>query len=254
MASPKIAFAGDRDVAVGVLRHLVDGGAEPSALLVPEESSHAGELRALCPALEPERILVGRAFAEPAAIDLLAQLDLDFIVCVHFPLIVPATVLELPRHGVLNLHPAYLPWGRGWHTPSWAILEGTPAGATLHFMDAGLDSGDIVDQERLEVDPADTAHTLYARLKALELEVFKRAWQLLAEGTYERRPQPEGGTAHRRAELLEEEVQRIDPQAPAHATLLRLRALTTDRWEEAAFYESDGRRYRVRVEIREDRG
>jgi methionyl-tRNA formyltransferase len=253
MPTPRIAFAGDRDVAVRVLRHLTDEGVEPLALLVPEAASHAAELRALCPALAPERIVVGRAFADPAGLELLARLDLDVIVCVHFPLIVPEAVLELPRHGALNLHPAYLPWGRGWHTPSWAILEGTPAGATLHFMDTGLDSGDIVDQERLEIGPGDTAHTLYARLKDLELEIFERAWPLLAEGTYERRPQPEGGSQHRRADLLDDDVQRIDPQAPAQATLQRLRALTTDRWEEAAFYEVDGRRFRVRVEIREDR-
>ena len=254
MPTPRIAFAGDRDVAVGALRHLVDQGVEPSALLLPEAASHAGELRALCPSLGPDHVLIGSAFSESAGVELLSGLDLDFIVCVHFPLIVPEAVLELPRHGALNLHPAYLPWGRGWHTPSWTILEGTPAGATLHFMDAGVDSGDIVDQERLETDPGDTAHTLYARLKDLELEVFKRAWPLLSDGDHERRPQPDGGSQHRRADLLEDDVQRIDPQAPTRATLERLRALTTDRWEEAAFYESDGRRYRVRVEIREDRG
>ncbi len=254
MSAPRIAFAGDRDVAVEVLRYLVDQGAEPSALLMPEDASHGGELRALCPSLAPGQILVGRAFAEAAGMELLRRLELDFIVCVHFPLIVPKAVLELPRAGVLNLHPAYLPWGRGWHTPSWAILEGTPAGATLHFMDTGVDSGDIVDQERLEPDPGDTAHTLYARLKELELEVFERAWPLLAEGTYERRPQPEGGSRHRRADLLDDDVQRLDPQAPTQAALERLRALTTDRWEEAAFYEANGRRFRVRVEIREDRG
>lgn len=249
MPQPRIAFAGDRDVGVGALRFLLGQGVEPLALLVPENASHAGEIERLCPRLKPLR---GNAFREPDGLAHLRELALDLIVCVHFPLLIPSEVLSVPRVGVLNLHPAYLPWGRGWHTPSWALLEGTPAGATLHFMDAGVDSGDIVDQQRLEIDPGDTAHSLYARLKELELEVFERAWPLLAAGTYQRRPQPERGTRHRRDELLDEGLQRIDPEAPARELLLKLRALTTDRWEEAAWYESEGRRYRVRVEIAED--
>lgn len=237
-----------------VLRFIRSRGTEPLALLIPDDASHGQELVDLSPALEPERVLRGARFREPSGVELLRGLELDFLIGVHFPLLVPQEVLDLPRRGVLNLHPAYLPWGRGWHTPSWAILEGTPAGATLHFMDEGLDSGDIVDQERLEVLPADTADTLYQRLKRLERAVFERAWPALVDGTYERRPQPEGGSAHRRSELLEERIQRIDlhrPEPPEEL-LRRLRALSTDRWQEAAWYEVDGRRYRVRLTIAED--
>ena len=248
---PRIAFAGDRDVAVGVLRFLRGEGVEPLVLLLPEDSSHGDELLALCPWLAPERVLRGGSFAEPEGVRLLASLALDWILCVHFPLIVPGPVLSLPREGALNLHPGFLPWGRGWHTPSWALLEGSPAGATLHFMDEGLDTGDIVAQERLEVSPGDTAHSLYRRLKRLELELFRRTWPALAAGSYDRRPQEGSGSSHRRSELLEDRVQRIDlaESTTAGELLRRLRALTTDRWEEACWYEAGGRRYPVRTEI-----
>jgi methionyl-tRNA formyltransferase len=68
---------------------------------------------------------------------------------------------------VLNLHPV-LPYNKGWNTPSWAILDNTTYGATLHFMTEALDEGDIIHQKKLEIVFADTANTLYQ--KALELE------------------------------------------------------------------------------------
>ena len=90
----------------------------------------------------------------------------------HFPYLLRRPVLDTARAGVLNLHPSYLPYNRGWHTPTWAILDGTPAGASLHYIDESLDTGDLVCQKQAEIDPSDTAHTLYAKLKVLEVQVF----------------------------------------------------------------------------------
>lgn len=252
--SVRYAFAGDRDVAVWVLEYLLGRGERPLALLLsgPERASHAAELEALCSFLPPERVLRGGVFREPAGVEALRALELDLLVCIHFPYLVPAEVLEVPKVGVLNLHPAFLPYNRGWHTPSWALLEGTPVGATLHFMDAGLDTGDVVHQERLHPSPADTANTLYAKLKRLELQVFEAAWPGLAAGSFPRVAQPAEGTAHKRADLAAE--QRIDPGTPVLPGELidRLRALTTSRVDEAAYLERDGRRYRIQVAIHEE--
>lgn len=251
---PRLAFAGDRDVAVQVLDHLLAAGDRPLALLVSDadRASHAHALRARCAHLPDDLVLVGRGFREPEGIARLRALALDLVVCVHFPYVVPDEVLALPRVGVLNLHPALLPWNRGWHTPSWAILDGTPIGATLHFMDRGVDTGDVVHQRELAVREGDTAHALYARLKALEVELFAEAWPALVAGTYARRAQPAGGSSRRRAELFTPEVQRLELDAPttARAVLRRLRALTTSDPRESAYFEDgDGRRLRVRVTI-----
>jgi len=250
----RFAFAGDRDGAVWTLDWLLGSGYRPVGLLVsaPSRASHARELIERCPFLPPERILAGKRFRSPEGRRMLAALDLDWIVGVHFPYLVPREVLELPRRGVLNLHPAFLPYNRGWHTPSWAILDGTPAGATLHFMDEGLDTGDVVHQKRIDPSPADTADTLYARFKALELEVFREAWPRLVDGTWTRTPQdPAAGTFHVRDELCRDDVRRIDldRQVAPRDLLRRLRALTTNDPGEAAWFEEDGRRWRVQVRI-----
>lgn len=252
----RIGFAGDRQIAVDVLRYLSDVHIAPEALMVSshDRASHADELIALCPDLPPGHVVRGGEFRQPAGIALLRGLDLDLLVAIHFPYIVPPEVLSIPRLGVLNLHPAYLPYNRGWHTPSWAILEGTPAGATLHFMDEGLDTGDIVHRQELDVRPGDTADSLYQRVLALELEVFRAAWPRIMDGTYQRTTQdPGAGTVHSRNDLFRPEVQRIDLDRPVEAgeLLRRLRALSTNRPEEAAYYEAGRTRYHIHLTITE---
>ena len=255
---PRIAFAGDRDVAVHVLEVLLARGEQPLALVLPNEdaASHDAAMLQLCERAGISPFVVrARLLDSPATIDTLRKLRLDYIVCVHFPYMVRRPVLELAARGVLNLHPAYLPYNRGWHTPTWSILDGTPAGATLHFMSESLDAGDIVYQEQVAVDPSDTAHTLYLKLKTLEVAVFTEGWQRIVSGSLEPVPQPhERATAHRRRELFEPAVQKLELDAHICAgdLLRRLRALTTSRLDEAAYFERDGRRYRVQVTITPD--
>jgi methionyl-tRNA formyltransferase len=251
----KIAFAGDRDVAVEALAVLLEMGDRPAALLLSDQdrASHDIALVSLCEAagVSPP-VIRGRQLADPRALELLRRLDLDFIVCVHFPYLLRRPVLDTAKSGVLNLHPSYLPYNRGWHTPTWAILEGTPAGASLHYMDESLDTGDVVCQRQSESDPADTAHTLYQKLKALEVEVFREGWSGIRRGLRGGVPQASArGTSHRRQALFDPAVQRIDLEATVSAgdLLRRLRGLTTNRLEEAAYFESGGRKYHVQVTI-----
>lgn len=250
----RFAYAADRDIGVWALEHALAQGDRPVALLVPalDRASHAEELIRLCDHLDEDRIFVGASFRSEEGIARLRELDLDLLVSVHFPYVVPQAVLDLPRHGAVNLHPAYLPYNRGWHTPTWAILEQTPVGATLHRMDPGVDTGDIIHRRQLEVSPGDTANTLYQRLKALELEVFREAWTELRQGQVNASPQdPSEGTSHRRQDLSKSGVQRLDlnERMAVGDLLRRLRGLTTNRWDEAAWFEADGRRYRVQVTI-----
>jgi methionyl-tRNA formyltransferase len=253
----RIAFAGDRDIAVQVLEFILEQGVQPLALLLSEETkaSHAAQLLSLCSHLSPETIFYGKRFTTPQSMNVLKGLNLDYIIGVHFPYIVPANVLAIPRIGVLNLHPAYLPHNRGWHTPSWAILENTPAGSTLHFMDHGVDSGDVILQRELPISHGDTADTLYQRVKKLELEIFREAWPEILSLHPKRSVQNlQIGSQHRRQDLMDESVQRIDldQQVKAADLIRRLRALTTNQISEAAYFEKDGKRYRIQVRIHEE--
>lgn len=241
-------FAGDRDISVWVLDFLIEKVGPPSALLVSEGGSHA-EALAERASLASERILSGQEFRSEKGIELLCQLQPDYIFGIHFPYLISKQVLDIPRIGFLNLHPAFLPFNKGWHTPSWAIFDGTPFGATLHFMSESLDAGDIVHQKEIEVLPSDTANSLYQRVKDLELEVFKEAWPEIASMAPRRVPQINAGTSHRKRDLAE--LQFVDIGSPAiEETFRKLRALTTNSWQEAAYFIKDNTRYFVRIEIK----
>jgi methionyl-tRNA formyltransferase len=198
-----IAFAGDRDVSVDVLSALLELGDVPKALLLSDQdrASHDSALVRVCESagISPP-VIRGRHLSSASSVEFLQRLELDYIVCVHFPYILRRPVLDTASRGVLNLHPSYLPYNRGWHTPTWAILDGTPAGASLHFVDESLDTGDIVCQRHALVDPA---------VQRLELNAVVRTRDLLRQ----------------------------------------LRALTTNRVDEAAYFESGKHRYRVQVTI-----
>lgn len=249
---PKVVFAGDRDIAVDVLDFLNTTDAMIAGLLLPdsEDASHAEQLRDQCDYLDNSRVLSGKTFREPEGIHLLESISPDYIICVHFKYIVPTEVLELPSQGVLNLHPAYLPYNRGWHTPTWAIWDQTPYGATLHFMEPEVDAGDIVARKREPIRIDDTADELYNRVKRTEFDLFKKTWPLLAEFSYERQPQSQSeSTSHERADINDIQQIHLEETVKTGKLLRKLRALTTNDPSEAAVFKHDGEQYRVQVSI-----
>ncbi len=251
--SPRIIYAGDRDIAVSVLKFMLDSGVRPIALLVSDQknASHDVELVKLCSHLKDSQILRGDYFKTKSALRLLQRLNPDYIICVHFPYIFPEGVLNIPRYGVLNLHPAFLPFNRGWHTAIWAIWDGGPFGASLHFMDKGLDSGDIIHQKEIEVYADDTADKLYRRVKKTELKVFQEAWPSIISGSYLRRPQPVGkSTAHKKIDISSLQHIDLNKRIKAGELIKRLAALTTNNLDEAAYFKIGERVYRVQIKIK----
>ena len=250
---PRVLFAGDREIAVQVLDFLLDHEVEVVGLLLPavDQASHSSELRERCSFLPRDSILKPDLFEKPQLTEKISSLNPDFLLSVHFQSLFPPSLLEIPEVAALNLHPAYLPYNRGWHTPSWALLEDTPFGATLHVMTDKLDAGPIVHRKTIDVRPEDTAHTLYQRVQELELKVFTEAWPALCEGSASPKIPDSEGTAHTVSDLHTPDVQRIDLEETTRAGCLldRLRALTTNRIDEAAYFERNGKRYRVQVSI-----
>jgi len=251
----RIAFAGNGDISVKALEFIMGQNIKPLALLLVSNNraSHAEELRQKCSYLEPTKILKGKEFAEEKGKNLLQELALDYIISIHFPYIYPKEVLDIPKHGTINLHPAYLPYNRGWHTASWAIEKRTPFGATLHFMDETIDTGDIIYQKELEIQIDDTAHTLYQRVKELELEIFKEAWPILVSGNYVPKPQPKNrGSIHKKKDIEKLQMLDLDKEYKVEKIIRRLRALTTNKIEEAVYFKINGQKYRVQISVQKE--
>ncbi len=127
--------------------------------------------------------------------------DCDFLISVHWDKIFTKHELEQPRLGALNLHNSYLPWNRGAHACTWAIVDQTPHGATMHWLDGGIDTGSIYHRERLQVREGETADELYQRTAELEVKVFAESMRMLKEGNVQKIPQVGMGSYHRKADF-----------------------------------------------------
>lgn len=251
---PVFLFAGDRGIAVDILTYLVGRGDLPAALCVSagQGASHAEELVRLYREEADGPVLRGDEFRRPEHRHSLGSLDLDLALSVHFPYIVPPDILRVPGRGWINLHPAYLPHNRGWHTPSWAILDKTPAGATLHRMVEEVDAGPIIARRRVPVLAHDTADTLYGRILRAERSLFEDVWPRVRTGDYATIPnRVDEGSFHAKGDLAERGVRFLDlDETTTGADLIdRLRALTTSDPSEACYFQRDGQTVRVSVEL-----
>lgn len=113
--------------------------------------------------------------------ELLAQAGVDAIISVYWPWMIPQPVADLAEVTV-NFHPSLLPYGRGWYPHVHNLINGTPAGVTLHELSSPVDSGRIWAQRSVRVETTDTASDLHARLQAEILKLFRESWNQIASG------------------------------------------------------------------------
>jgi len=153
------------------------------------------------------------------------DLQPDLMVVVAYGQILPQRLLDVPRHGCLNVHTSLLPKYRGAAPIQWAIADGEPeTGVTLMKMDAGLDTGPVLAIRRTPILPADDSQTLHDRLAQLGAELLVETIPAYMAGTLVPRPQPESGANY--AAKIKKEDGRIDWTWPAEKIWNRLRAFT----------------------------
>ncbi len=123
--------------------------------------------------------------AEDKCISLLKEAGVDTVVLAGFMRIVKPKLLEAFPNRVLNIHPAILPAFPGVHSWTQALSYGcNVAGVTVHFVDAGTDSGPIIVQKAVPVLEDDTPETLHARIQVQEHIAYLEALRIIASGAY----------------------------------------------------------------------
>ncbi|MFB3818856.1 MAG: formyltransferase family protein [Candidatus Methylomirabilales bacterium] len=172
-----------RAVAAALLRRLRAAGR-------PAAGAGAPSLAALVAAQEGEHCLVP-ALNGAAAGERLRARGVDLALLGGCPILRPP-VLRAPRLGTLNAHMGVLPRYRGMNVLEWALLEGGEAGISVHFVDPGVDTGDIVYVEALPVLPGDTIPLLKRRAMAQQADLLSRAALAALDGPLPRRPQAAG--------------------------------------------------------------
>lgn len=161
---------------------------------------------------------------DEAFIDELRRLSPDLIVVAAYGQILPQSLLDIPRHGCLNVHTSLLPKYRGAAPIQWAILnDETETGVTIMKMDAGLDTGAILTQQPTPIVVDDTSETLHSRLANLGADLLVRTIPLYVQGNIQPRPQPEEGVSY--APKIKKEDGRINWRRPARAVWNQIRGL-----------------------------
>jgi len=137
------------------------------------------------------------SMADPAVQDLFRQYQPDAICVACFSLVIPRALLDIPRLGVLNVHPSLLPDNRGPEPLFWTFRLGQErTGVTIHVMDERLDSGDILAQESLAVPDEMTYAELEAQTAELGGRLLVQAARELAQGQAVRRAQDESQSTY----------------------------------------------------------
>jgi methionyl-tRNA formyltransferase len=186
----KLIFMGTPDFAVATLSEIIDAGHEV-VLVVSQPDKAVGRSKALkytpvkecaiehgIPVYQPEKI------RDRESIDYLSKYEADAIVVVAFGQIIPKAILDMPRYCCVNVHASLLPRYRGAAPIQWAVLNGDKVtGVTTQRMDEGLDTGDIIMEEEVELREDETSGSLFDRLAVVGAKLCVRTLTAIEDGT-----------------------------------------------------------------------
>src|SRR5881396_1122105 len=204
MSPLRIVFFGTAELACASLSALVESPGFSVAAVVTQPDRPKG--RDLHPQPSPVKVLAAgmplpvlqpeRARHEKF-VQTLGELQPDLIVVAAYGQILPGALLEIPRFGCLNVHASLLPKYRGAAPIQWAILnDEAETGVTIMKMDAGLDTGAILSQEKTPIGPEDTSETLHDRLSDIGARLLVRTIPDYVAGAVDSKPQPAEGATY----------------------------------------------------------
>ena len=228
----RLVFCGTPEFALPSFRHLLGQSHFETVAVFTQPDRPRGRghelssppikqaaLAAAIPVHQPERI---RA---PEVQTLLEELAPDAIVIIAYGQIIPARLLPIPKFGWINLHASLLPKYRGAAPINWAIVNGdTSTGVTTMRIDAGMDTGQMLLQQDLEIARHETAPQLAARLAELGAPLMAETLRRLAAGSITPCPQPSAGASL--APRLKREDGRIAWSLSATEIFNRIRGFT----------------------------
>lgn len=152
---------------------------------------------------QPEKVRNNQEFLEK-----MKSLDIDLMCVVAYGKILPQEILNVPKFGAVNVHGSLLPKYRGAAPIQWAVINGDKeTGITTMFMNAGMDTGDMILTKKVEIGRDETTGELWERLSKVGAELLVQTVKEIEQGKAIRIPQPAEGTM---APMLSKEMAKID--------------------------------------------
>ncbi len=216
----KVLFMGTPDFAAVTLNKLIESRHEIIGVVTqPDKQKGRGHELAYSPVKELAlrhglTIYQPVKVKEPEFLETVGQLAPEVIVVSAFGQLLPKALLDLPPYGCINVHGSLLPKYRGAAPIQYAILDGEKeTGITIMYMDVGLDTGDMILQEKLAISPEETGGSLFDKMAHLGAELLLTALEQLEDGTATRTPQNDEEATY--VKMLTKEMGRLDFSQPA---------------------------------------
>lgn len=242
MTGMRIIFMGTPEFACPTLKTLIDRGEQVIAVVTqPDRPKGRGQqtlpppVKVLAeqhgiPVMQPVKV------RHPDAIEEIRALNPDLIVVVAFGQILPKALLDIPKHGCINVHASLLPYYRGAAPLNWCIINGeAETGVTTMMMDVGLDTGDMLLKKSTPIDPDEDTRSLHDRLSVIGAELLAETLDQLAAGKLVPEKQDDSLTCY--APMLKKEDGQIDWSKDAASIKNLVRGMTP--WPGAYSYLDD---------------
>ncbi len=223
----KILFMGTPDFARESLDSLYNAGFEICGVVTTPDRPAGRGMKLVSSPVKEYALEKGLKLFQPEKIsnndefkNEIKELAPDLVCVVSYGVILPKSFLKIPALGCINVHPSMLPKYRGPAPIQWAILNGDKkTGVSIMYLDAGMDSGDIITQEEVEIGEDETTGELWNRLSGIGAKLLTQVVTNISNGIIERTPQPEEFVL---APMLDKEMSKINWQEKTAAEIKNL--------------------------------
>lgn len=141
-------------------------------------------------------------YHDPVTVDMVDELNPELVISYNYKHIVKEDVINRLRDRIINMHTSFLPWNKGASPNIWSFIEDTPKGVTIHKLEKGLDTGQIIIQKELKFDEdTETLAGTYSKLNEEIVQLLMDHWEMISTGNYELKDQAGKGSYHRTADL-----------------------------------------------------
>lgn len=243
----KILFMGTPDIAAESLEALIEAGHEICAVFTRRDKPVGRKQILTAPPVKQLAEQHGIPVYQPRTLrdgssdDVIRELAPDIIVVVAYGCIIPPQLLHVAPYGCINLHVSLLPKYRGSAPIQWAVLNGDErTGVSIMQLDEGLDTGDVLMVEPVEIDAEETSGQLFDRVSALGAKTLVTALEKLQAGQLT--PVPQQHELASLAPPLNKDMARFDFTQDAGHIHNWVRGMNP--WP-VAWFEQDGKRIKV---------
>ena len=238
---------GTPDFAVGTLEEIIKAGHEV-ALVVTQPDKPRGRSGALqfppvkeCAVAHGIEVFQPKKIREEENVEYLRKYNADIIVVAAFGQLLPKSILEMPKHGCINVHASLLPKYRGAAPIQWSVINGDPVtGVTIMQMDIGMDTGDMIAKREVVIGEEETGGGLFDKLAEVGAKLCVETMVAIENGTATRTPQNHDEATH--VSMISKELGNINWNQSAVEIERLIRGLNP--WP-SAFTKLDGKTFKI---------